>query len=357
MNQPPILSSHELHFTLPTTFTFYNSFGLDDWDERRLFEPEYRSQMTMRDMIQAILYKSEDFSNQSVLFEDFQMALCSIWPSIWRFGKCKKLLETPATDSDRMIPQLEKLQERLQDLLNQDAPASGSFFSHHNPLGRHYLGIGEDPNASTFPRAANRLHSLIFATLCLQRILTICVVADISAFMQLAKGHGRDSMTGPTDAHKILNQQRNARVKQWSKTPQAREALCGSVDVLALYQPTCMIIDLRKSQDPIGYLALVFASLVIWTYCMHGAEGCQLCLPRSNDQSVELTLLSCVANKKKHFERDFWINMGEPYRPQINGLQLCSCNVGFFMSQYKKYIPRDWDIGSMIFGNIWADWE
>lgn len=83
---------------------------------------------------------------------------------------------------------------------------------------------------------------------------------------------------------------------------------------------------------------------------MYGQDPCDSILelpvlPHETGTSIELTRLSQTLNSSSFDEKwkETWVERGALFRPAIENVQLCRCNIGILMDKFEKYIPEGWE--------------
>lgn len=91
-SQPSMLHPEEMHFSLPTTYTFWNSCTLENFGQQLAAEPPERQTVSIFDLMRSpftprrpsLTTTDPDAIEGMLLFpEDIQLGLCSLQASIW----------------------------------------------------------------------------------------------------------------------------------------------------------------------------------------------------------------------------------------------------------------------------------
>lgn len=171
---------------------------------------------------------------------------------------------------------------------------------------------------------------------------------QVSAELRKITNLARDRRLGPIEeastVHRQARELRLANMKCWGVTPTARWSLCHAVDILVAHQNIArhdgsLGLTIR-TLDPVAHIAVCVAALVVWVYCILDIQGCEVCTPE-NATIIELTQWS-VPGALYEKQKEAWIEDGSGYRIQLQGIQLCSCNVDYLMALYQACLPDSW---------------
>ncbi|KAE8447859.1 hypothetical protein EG329_010088 [Mollisiaceae sp. DMI_Dod_QoI] len=356
-NQPMTIFPEELHFSLPSTFTLWNSNGLHIWEEREVDEPVYRMSKSMYSLITDNAIDPSSAQEQPMVIEDIHLCLCAMQSNIW------KNVQSAAPQSscdvnvvlqkDSLRRHLQQLNSRLDRIMAQKVPISKSDFGHEEYLPyRYYYGWEDHTQADWQDVVTTRVKSILFDTTMLYFLLSLHLSVDVRKLTQIAKDRRLSTVEELSEVHRRAREERLASMKRWSTTPAARWALCQSVDVLVAYQnfkngagkPTNV-----RTLDPICHAALCVSALIVWAFCKFYDHGCDIC-SQGSIPIVELTTWSLSGNQFEK-EKESWIETGERYpiyRPQLQGIQLCQCNTEFLIGLFQACLPNDWGTSEAI---------
>jgi len=101
-----------------------------------------------------------------------------------------------------------------------------------------------------------------------------------------------------------------------------------------------------RTLDPVAHMAACVAAMVVWVYCILDIQGCEICTP-GNATVIELTRWS-VPGLMYEKEKEAWIGDGNGCRIQLQGIQLCSCNVEYLMALFQGCLPEAWSTADSI---------
>lgn len=345
-NQPPSLGSEDLYFTLPTTYTIYNSNGLHIWEERQTSEPTYRNQTMIFKMITDKFSDFYEKESNPMLIEDIQTCMCASWSSIWKLLKSQKVLKTygPTLNPNKVAlrQQLNLLKARLDRIhIQLSSTPTYDRQGHYLPM-EYYLGHEDHSLPSSASIVSVRMKDLLTDAMMLYHLLSISLSTNLGILVRLAKDRNLTPVEEASGAHGQARSERLFLAKQWSTSSNARRSLCHSVDILMAGRPFI------ENPDPISNIALIFAATVVHAYCIYGNCACVMCLPNPLVPVVEMTKWSNPGCDTYKNEREAWIEAGDEFRPQLQGIQMCCCNAAFLVELYKTYLPAGWEVASMI---------
>lgn len=360
--QSHILTIEELHFPPPSTFALYDCNGLDIWDERQRLEPISRNSLTIYSIATAstsIMLNSQ----QPVLIEDIDMKLANLSARIWQFVQHRRNLESDPTEtkleSMSLEGQLMVCKAHIEAIVYQRVESGPAFGNEPTLPFRYYFGFEHSTttNSERQQETTARVESLLLSTIMNYHVVSLQLIADITLLSQHARDQHLSDIEKQADLQTSARNHREALVKKWALTPDARRALCHAVDVFTAHQTirasSRSEVDSTHSLTPVSNNATVFAALVVWTYCTYAPEGCLACVPGNPNDTVDLTKWSNMGLEANKDERNTWIDLGQLFRPKIDELQICVCNINFFMALYRQFLPAGWEGGRMVFGKLW----
>jgi hypothetical protein len=365
--QPKVMMPEELYFTLPSTYSLWNADGLYVWEERQSREPTFRSETSMFDMItDSLSDSSKSSSNIPMLIEDVQVCMCALQSSIWRFFQPATTPKDCEFDvilqKDTLRRRLDALRSRLDQMATQNKGDCEFGEEPYMPL-RQYYGY-EDHSLSNWKEIVSaRVKSLHFDAMMLSYLLGLHLHADIGMLNILAKCQTLSMLQELSERHCRAREQRQISARCWANTSTARQALCGAVDILVHHQTITreQVSGLDKNtMEPIAHIAVSVAALVVWAYCTYGTFSCESCTPELSPgtlfdgvHSIELTAWS--SNHRDHQQqsiKDLWIEIGGGTRVQLQGMQICTCNIPFLIAPFQACLPQGWDLANQIAPDI-----
>ncbi|PVH76532.1 hypothetical protein DL98DRAFT_425363 [Cadophora sp. DSE1049] len=347
--QPATTLPEELHFPLPSTFGLYNADGLHIWEERQANEPVYRSQKSIYKMITDSALEPVPGIEQPMLIEDVQTCICAMQTAIWKVCISSECPVTTVLQKDSLRRQLDNSKTRLNDMFSQFSENAKFGQEKTLPL-RYYFGYEDTSQPGWQNIVIARVKSLLFDTMMLYHLFSLQIFAEIRNIANLAK----DRRLGPIEEASLIHhqarEQRLAEMKAWGLTPSARWSLCHAVDILVAHQniahhDASLGLTIR-TLDPVSHLAACVGAMVVWVYCILDIQGCEICTPGSATV-IELTRWS-VPGAMYEKEKEAWIEDGNGCRIQLQGIQLCSCNVEYLMVLFQGCLPDAWSTADSI---------
>ncbi|CZT53103.1 uncharacterized protein RSE6_14543 [Rhynchosporium secalis] len=356
-DQPAVVLSEELHYSLPSTFRLYNADGLHIWEERQAKEPIYRSQTSTRKMIARSSFDLVTEDEKPMLIEDIQTCICAMQPNIWKICAASGYYQHDTTiiSKNNLKAQLDSLKNKLIEISNQ-LPDEDALKREKSMPYLFYFGY-EDPSMIrifpfSFPfkipgwqyHVVARVKSLLFDSIMLYHLSSLQIFAELRKFTNLARDRQLGAIEKASTVHRQAREQRIVEMRAWGTTPTARWCLCHAVEILVAHQ--AIILDDRtsgltlKTLDPIAHIALCAAALVVWVYCILDVQGCEHCTPGIGT-FIELKL---SYSPDVHFEqeKEVWIDSGNGYRVKLQGIPICSCNVDILMAMFQEWLPDSW---------------
>lgn len=306
-------------------------------------EPVSRDTTAMSDRIKDVYQGTTvEPKDEPMLVEDILLYMCSnqskvagFWIKIrscsFNFGMKSYKAECPRPRLDALKHRLNLISCRLSISNTVDLGANDPL-----PL-KHYYGYEEPTEPGWQDAAVYRVKSLVIDAVMLYHLLHIQLNADIRMFTQIAKDR---SETVPFPLPEKRQREREQRVdsaKTWAGTSLARRTLCHSTEILVLHQNNTEWEI--QTLDPIAYVALATAALVVWAYCIFSET-----LDPTVTVFAELTKW-CGANEK---ERGAFIGMGAGMPVQIDGVRLYACNAVLLAEKFRSLLPEGWEVAESI---------
>ncbi|KAF7853305.1 uncharacterized protein EAF02_011959 [Botrytis sinoallii] len=365
--QPVLLKPEELHFSIPETIALWNAVGLPIWAARQPGEPKSRSHRSINVMIEEVALGGIEFSENESMLEDIQICLWAMQSEILQLSKQAQ----PERRNELSLNiQRQSLKRQLEALKRGFSNLSGKISSPdafdqagQSPV-HFYYGPEDHDKPGWQDIVYRRIHSFIFDTSILRHLMNLQLFTETQTIRMLAKDLTlSDKVRGVFgDIYSQPHTRRVLAARAWTQEPSSRRALWHATEILLSHSALNRTHSLANFiPDPISYIALASAALVIWTHCMYGQEACNALsctsmLPHEVSMSIELTKLSEVINGFSYDEKakEVWIEGGTYFRASIENVQLCSCNVGILMGKFRAYIPHDWEIVDEIAPNIFG---
>lgn len=354
-NKPMTIFPEELHFSLPCTFSMWNTNGLHIWEERQIKEPTYRDMKSMASLIAGSALDTTQ--KEPMLIEDIHLCLCAMQSDIWRHYHSPAPRASCEFDNvlrkDTLRRQLDRLNSRLNQILAQNISLSEPDFGQEVYLPyRYYYGFEDCALAGWQGIVTTRVKSILFDTVMFYFLLSLHLAVEVRKLTQIAKDQRLNTVEELSEVHRVARVQRHTSMKGWTATPAARFALCQSVDVLVAYQNSNNGSGTSRNVralDPICHTALCVSALVVWTFCKYYDYGCDVCTLEPMPLA-EMTAWSIPGGQFEK-EKEAWIEMGErgpSFRPQLQGIQICQCNTQFLMNLFQACLPTGWALADTL---------
>jgi hypothetical protein len=356
------MMAEELYFSLQCTYSLWNANGLHRWEERQALEPNYRTEKSMFEMINDSAAENPNSStNYPMLIEDIQLCMCALQSSMWGLfqpaGTPKDCEIGVILQKDGLRRRLDALKYKLDQMANQNAGNFEFGEEPYLPL-RQYYGYEDHESPGWKEVVSARVKSLHFDAIMLFHVFSLHLHADIGVLNQLAKCQSLTMIEELSERHCRDREQRHISTRSWANTSVARQALCQAVDVLVQHQDLIRNqvpgLD-KKTMDPIAYIAISVAALVVWGYCAYSAYSCDRCTPEQSPgtlfdglHAVELTSWTDPHDRQQQSVREMWIEMGGGTRAQLQGMQLCPCNIPFLAAPFQACLPEGWEAADRI---------
>lgn len=368
--QPLLIKPEELHFSIPETFAHWNADGLPIFEVRRRDEPKSRSQRLINMMFEEVTLGTIDFSENDSMLEDIQMCLWAMQSQISQLSKQDPQKRNELSlniQRESLKRQLESLKRGATKLCTRISSREVLEQADHSPM-RHYYGIEDHDKPGWENIVSRRIHRFIFDTSILYHLMSLQVFTEMQTLRMLAKDPAiPDNIRGFFgEVYSHPHTSRISAARAWTQEPNSRRALWHASEILLSHNKlnmTSSLVDFIP--DPISYIALASAALVIWTHCMYGQETCSpgpdasgsISVSHHEGMPIELTKLSEVMNGASYDERakEVWIESGACFRVSLENVRLCGCNVGILMAKLRAYIPRDWEVVKEIAPNVLGD--
>lgn len=287
-----------------------------------------------------------------LLIEDVQLGLSALNSSIYSRSLAlatdeldKRLRRWISTDT------LEKRLRNWKELLfrlpfQQTDYLNGSQEQHMSM--RFYYGFEDHSVPGWQALVFARPKALFFDALMLYHVLNLNLHADMRSIRQLARDLSNDYQAYGVP-YQEARLKREADVKKWTASHFGRQALSYCASILVAYNNLSGLEN--KLADPIAYIALSLAALVIWAYCTFGHHDCVGCSEPDQlhvGQTVELTRLCELGSQDLlREEREAWIGNGGG-RIMLVGTQVCGCDTDALLDRFRSCLPEGWEVLSSI---------
>ncbi|KAB8295902.1 hypothetical protein EYC80_008723 [Monilinia laxa] len=365
--QPPLLRPEELHFSIPDTIAHWNADGLTIWEVRHPDEPKSRNQRSINTMLEELTLGTIEFSENESMMEDVQICLWAMQSQISqlskRFQPSRRTEISLNIQRESLKRQLESLKRGLAKLSRKISGPDMFERAQDSPV-RYYYATEDHEKPGWKSIVYRRIQSFIFDTSILHHLMNLQLLTETQTIRVLAKDESLSSNIRGVfgDAHNQSHTQSISAAHAWTQESNSRRALWHASEILLYHNKLNATPSLANFiPDPISYIALSSAALVVWAYCMYGQETCNnasnVSMPVPHDgvgMSIELTKLSEILSGSAYDKKgkEAWIEDGSYFKASIENFRLCRCNIKILMGKFKAHIPHDWEIVEEIAPNI-----
>lgn len=334
-NQAPLLRREELDLGLASTFGMWNAFGLHVFFPRHRSEPWRRGALKMSclDMTDPQLLPS------GILVEDVHACLLGAWGDMCVLQQLRRGRHAAAASARAaaVARQLELCRLQL-DAVVEAADRPDLHGQYTDFLLRAYAAKELPTEPRWRERIQTRIHSYAFSARMLYHLLSLHLRADVQAMRDVSH-----AMSGP---HAAAHQwQRKAmHIQEWAMSPDSRAALLHAMLVWSTYQDSAPALDLlRNPADPVVYMALSAAAIVLWTWTMNAVPAC-ICGPAVPKIDVGPETSAEMAD---------WILRGSG-AIVLHGAAVCNCNAATWLTRFAEALSQGgerWELGSIAANN------
>ncbi|KAH8654054.1 hypothetical protein BGZ60DRAFT_386749 [Tricladium varicosporioides] len=349
-DRPPLLLPEELHFSLPSSLSHWDSDGLCMW-EKRLSAESVRDKRLMTEVIRSNT-DSLNPTGELQLIEDVQLCMCSLQFRIWMLAQVSGT--SSPSDPANVYPR-DSLQRRLdafKSQLDRMALQPGDATHHRqnsNSIFRFYYGYEDQSQPGWETIVTARMKDLGFDALMLHHLLNLNLHADIRSLRQLASDQDITDFSGLPEDRQFLYKQRMRTAASWSESASARRSLFSAVSVMTHQCLERSGTVHKRANDPIAQVALATSALIIWAYCKFSPPRCQLCTPSINDSpSLSVELTNWCGPLVGDMGKDGWIIVGKGCPVDLEGIRLCRCNIGILVAKFQVHIQEGWELAQVI---------
>ncbi|KJZ71056.1 hypothetical protein HIM_09556 [Hirsutella minnesotensis 3608] len=342
-NQSPLLRREELDLGLTSTYGMWNAFGLHIFFPRHRAEPWRRGSLKMSclDMTVPHLLPS------GVLVEDVHACLLGSWNEIWVLQQLRRNRYEGATlKADAIGRQLKlckiQLDAIMEALARPDIHGQFADFLIHAYAGKE---LPNEPNWQA--RVQSRIQSYVFSAKMLYHLLSLHLHADVQAMRDISHS---SSIPGSESSGLLSSswQQKAVQVQEWSLSADSRAALLHALLIWKTYQESASGYKFQQNPaDPIAYMALSAAAVVLWTWTMNAIHAC-ICSPEVSKVDVGTALLTGSS-----VQLDSWIIHGGS-SIMLHGVPVCKCNAATWLTGFAEALARGgerWELGSIAASN------
>lgn len=319
-------------------------------------EPSIRSHTIMCDLIHTVSQNPENLevpTDGIMLAEDIQLGLCSLQSRLWHWSmKSEKADFTTRNELSGIIKNMDAWKRHLDRIEVWESDACNFQPKQHWAM-RFYYGMESHTENGWQNVVFYRQKSLVCDGIALYHLSKLQAYSNLRILSQLSKDIklGK-SPEGRGEMYQKVWRKREIGTKEWANSSNARRALSHAAAILGFYNelPTY----LRQGIDPIIYVALSSAALVVWAYTSFARHNCETCSVDSiiGPQAgalpiVELTTCCRIAVDSTLVEKVLWVDEGHGC-VSIRGIFLCRCNLSPILLMFKSTLPEDWDVAHTI---------
>ncbi|KAK9440764.1 uncharacterized protein G6M90_00g037580 [Metarhizium brunneum] len=325
---PPLLRRDELELGLPSTFAMWNSYGIMVFFDRSRSEPWSRDNYKMS----RLNVRNPEEVPSGILPEDIQLCLLGMWNDIRSLKKESMLNRDMAMlKKADLSQQLYLALEQLETIVAESRKplVAGGYTA---TILKSYLGGEPSRGPNWRQEVTNRLDLCISNIRPLLLLLTIHLHADIHTLREIYLSPAPLQME-PTAASQTW-QQNVLKIQEWALSADGRTAAIASLQTWFAYESSLLINPGQSAHalDPIVYLALSAAAMVLWAWTMNDAEVC-VCHPTTPKAEV--------TSSSMHLQPDVqnWIRGGGGGISFL-AQPVCKCTVAQRLSTWTEALAK-----------------
>ena len=316
-----------------------------------------RSHTTICDLIQVLSQNpdtQEAPTDGLMLAEDIQLGICSLQSRLWHRSMKSHMPDfSTVIELNHIKKCLETWKQFLNRIESSEADALNFTRGQHWAM-RFYYGMEDHSKSGWQNIVYYRQKSLVYDGIVLYHLSNLHLYSNIRILSQLSKDlMPHKQLEDGGDVYKQAHQRRNTYAKEWAKSSSSRRALCYAAAILGFYND--LSTPLIDGIDPIIYVTISVAALVVWAYTSFAVHNCEACifemqlLASSGELlTVELARWSHInAGSALEKEKEDWIEAGRS-TIFLNGTVLCRCTLSSIVSMYQSRLPKDWDVANTI---------
>lgn len=278
-----------------------------------------------------------------LMIEDIHLGLCAMHSSIYA--------RSPNDSSAPVETRLKSWKRHLFRLPFKQTDLLDDSQEQHLSM-RFYYGFEDHSTPGWQEIVFARPKSLFFGASMLYELLSVTLCADIRTIRQLARDASID-YTAYGSPYEALRVQRESDTRAWTQTRNGRKALLHCATILVDYNNLPALE--HTLADPIVYVAISVAALVVWAYCtfgMHGCAGCSGCSgpvqSSSATDTAELTMWCAPQFRDTPQAKiESWVENGG-LRITLANNQTCRCDIKTLLKEFRSCLPKDWNLSNSI---------
>ncbi|CAM1500478.1 Fc.00g096400.m01.CDS01 [Cosmosporella sp. VM-42] len=340
--QAPSLQREELDVTLSSTFSLWNSWGLDVFFKRVPKEPSDRAGYKFSEVVS----NPRSPARALLLIEDVQLGMCGLTSGIWNHTQISRRgtrSGPPGLDSTASLSwqleswkgELERVSKNCNQQFIEDNTDEFPFTA--------YLGREHKDLAAWKTTAMDHIKCLVSNTLNLYHLQAIQLYSDTRTVNILARYNEERPQNDPCSPPMI--QKHQARLQSWIISPESRKALLHAIAVLRARETN---IEQEGPQacslEPIALVAMSMSALVVWAWVMYAESPCS-CVPGLNHIDVGAD----TPDLHNTTQLENWVEFGGTIA--LHGIAFCRCVVDGWMARYGACLPRGrrrWEMSYQI---------
>jgi hypothetical protein len=351
-----VLTAEDLHYALPSTYALHNSNGLHIFDTRYSIEPAIRSQTTICHLIQAIAQNAESLENPTdglMLPEDIQLGICSLQSRLYHLSAKAHMPDFSSVIELNHTKQRLEVWKQFLDRIEISYLDASTFGPAQHWAMRFYYGMEDHSKSGWKDIVYYRKKSLVCDGIIFYHLSNLQLYSNIRILSQLSEDLvSKKSPADRGDVFQHAHQRRVAYIKEWVKGSNSRRAVHHAAVILGFYND--MPANMKVGIDPIIFVALSMAALVVWSHITFAALNCEGCALDTLYQNlageaptVELTLWNHVIGSTVEEAQRSWVETGRE-SISMGGTLLCRCTLSSVLLQFKNNIPKDWDLAKTV---------
>jgi hypothetical protein len=329
--QAPTLFREEIDFTLPSTYSLWNAYGLDIFFRRITEQPTERSNSKLSEII-----ANPNTPVKSVLlFEDIHLALCGLLPAIWNRSQiARRSTEAgrPTHNSTSSLAwQLETWKADVDRLSHQCFQSFHSTEVGEMPFAAYIGDYDEEPSRA---RAAAMTNIKCLASDCMMtyHLQGLQLYADTRTINSVARA-STVSLDHKSSVRPRL-QKLHVQLNLWAKSLESRRALLHALAVLRQCETDLESNEPQtQSADPVACLAVSTSALVVWAWLLFSEAACS-CVPSINHINIGVDPQDL--NNTARLEN--WVQADGT--AAVNNIPLCRCMSEGWMARFNALLPQ-----------------
>lgn len=343
-DQPPLLHREELDVSLTSSYSLWNSWGLDVFFKRLPNEPNDRAGFKFSEVLSNPRSPAKSF----LLVEDIQLGFCGLASEIWNHAQRRRrgARPSPASNTDLQASlswQLECWKEELRTVSNVCIQSYIEGNTGEYPFTAYRGREGDNPEERDF-MAVSQVRGLISESLTLYHIQGIQLYSDLKIFRLVAaylENPTEDSTNPPPRIQRYQSQ-----LQHWIGTPESRKALLHALSILETREKDVSNpnSEERGCLNPIAHVATSASAMVIWAWVMFAEEACS-CVPGHNHINIGVD----PPDLQSTTQLETWIQVGGTVA--LQNTAVCRCLLDGWMGRCAATLQdgdREWELSNSV---------